>query len=81
MEAIENLLKQRLKLRWHPGIQRLFGHQRISGILLRQRPEKVGQAGADRHLAAEQFHAMARTRFQRQMIALQPFTHFCHVVL
>ena len=50
-------------------------------ILLRQRPQQIGQTGADRHFAAEQLHAVTGTRFQRQMITLQMLAHLSHIVL
>ena len=65
----------------HACIQRHVGHQRVQAVLLRQLPEQIGQAGANRHFAAKQLHAMAWTGFQRQVIAMKTLAHFRHVAL
>ena len=79
--AGERVVKHDHHLLRYPGVERDLRHQRVKAVLLRQLPQKIGQAGADRHLAAKQLHAVARAGFQRQVIALEPLAHFHHVAL
>lgn len=81
MKTGENVLQNGLQPLRKPGIQCFFRHQWVLRILLCQHPQQIGQTGADRHLAAEQLHAVSRARFQRQMITLQMLAHLCHIVL
>ncbi len=79
--ARQRIVQHRHHLFRHPRIQRHVGHQRVQAVLLRQLPQEVGQAGADRHLAAKQLHPVARAGFQRQVVTVKPLTHFHHVAL
>ncbi len=65
----------------HTGVERHFRHQWIKAVLLRQLPQQVGQAGADRHLTAKQLHAVARAGLQRQAITMKPLAHLRHIAL
>ena len=56
----QGVVQHRHHLLRHARIQRHVGHQRVQAVLLRQLPEQIGQAGAGRHLAAKQLHAVAR---------------------
>ncbi|MNT07155.1 hypothetical protein D3C72_1418480 [compost metagenome] len=79
--ARKGVVQHHHQLLRHARIEGDFRHQRIEAVLLRQFPQQIGQAGANRHLTAEQFHAVARARFQGQRITLEPLSHFCHVTL
>ena len=65
----------------YSGIERHVGHQRVQAVLLGQFPEQIGQTGAGRHLTAKQLHAVAWTRFQRQVVAVEPLPHLRHIAL
>lgn len=79
--ARQRVVQDRDHLFRHARVERHVGHQRVQAILLRQLPQEVGQAGADRHLAAKQLHAVARAGFQRQVVTVKPLAHFHHVAL
>ena len=79
--ARQRVVQDRDHLFRHARVERHVGHQRVKAILLRQLPQEVGQAGADRHLAAKQLHAVARAGFQRQVVTVEPLAYFHHVAL
>ena len=61
--------------------QDLVIEQRVLGVGQLQLEQQIGQAGADRHLRAEQLHAVTRLGFNRQLIVRQTLSHLSHVVL
>ena len=77
----QGVVQHRHHLLRHARIERHVGYQRVQAVLLRQLPEQIGQAGAGRHLAAKQLHAVARTGFQRQVVAMKPLAHLRHIAL
>ena len=77
----KNIAQNHRQLLRNPFIERLFGDKRVAGILLRQFPEQIRQAGTQRHFAAEQLHTVTRPGFQRQAVAGKPLPHFRHVIL
>ncbi|MBS6057374.1 MAG: hypothetical protein KIB04_04655 [Pantoea sp.] len=81
IKARETVLQQRLKRQQHAAVQRLHLQQRAFAVFLRNLIQQVGQTGTNRHLAAEQLHAIARARLNRQLIAAKPLPHLGHIAL
>ena len=77
----KRLLQHRLQQRRHFRLQRLGADQRIDTALLGQLPQQIGQAGANRHLATKQLHAVARAGFKGELIALEALAHLDHIIL
>ncbi|MNL62964.1 hypothetical protein D3C87_1870410 [compost metagenome] len=79
--ARERVVQHANQLLRHADVQGDFGHQRIQAVLLRQFPQQIGQTRAHGHFAAEEFHAVTRAGFERQIVAVKPLTHVHHIAL
>ncbi|MNE33874.1 hypothetical protein D3C80_1275700 [compost metagenome] len=79
--ARERVMKDNDQLLRHADVQGDFGHQRIQAVLLRQFPQQIGQTRTHGHFAAEQFHAVTRAGFERQVVAMKPLAHVHHIAL
>ena len=63
--AHQRLFQYRFQRGGHAIIKRFLADHRIQRPLLAELPQQVGKTGANRHLAAEQLHAVTRARLQR----------------
>ena len=77
----ERLLQHGLQQRWHLRGKGLGADRRRDTALLGQLPQQVGEAGANRYLAAKQLHTVARAGFKGELIALEALAHLDHIVL